>query len=326
MQAISSKAANRLKNNFKYNGKEEQRQEFSDGSGLEWLDYGARMYDVQIGRWHVIDPLAEETEQIDKSPYASFWNNPVLYDDPDGKCPNCLTAGAGAIIGGVIGGGVELGRQLWNNGKVTSWRAVAGSTAQGIITGGAAGFTGGASLLTTTTAATGANIVGGQTNRYIQGQSTTPNDIALDASLGAIGGMVGPLVGNTLEKITDNLSNSAKGKLGELITETKYIMRGYTNQGKAVVSTGQKTVTGKIQEAHYDFKFENVFSGKLLTVESKFNTSKLTVNQKAAQSNIKTEGGLIIDRTTSNDIGRGASTIVSGAGAGVSAQTNKKEP
>ena len=85
MQGISGKALafGNPYNKFKYNSKEEQRQEFSDGSGLEWLDFGARMYDNQIMRWNQIDPKAEKF--VWQSPYVSMDNNPINIIDPDGR-------------------------------------------------------------------------------------------------------------------------------------------------------------------------------------------------------------------------------------------------
>lgn len=62
---------------YKYNGKELDRK-----GGLDWYDYGARQYDAALGRWHAMDPMAEE--YYPSSPYAYCVNNPIKYIDPDG--------------------------------------------------------------------------------------------------------------------------------------------------------------------------------------------------------------------------------------------------
>ena len=63
---------------YLYNGKEIDMMH-----GLEWYDYGARMYEPGICRFMTMDPLCEKYYNI--SPYAYCGNNPVRYVDPDGR-------------------------------------------------------------------------------------------------------------------------------------------------------------------------------------------------------------------------------------------------
>ena len=102
---------------YKYNGKELQ-----DELGLNIYDYGWRNYMPDVARWTQIDPLfndlkfahginnADPDDQEatymsiinnlelgggiyntdNLNPYGYGYNNPVSFDDPDGRCPACL--------------------------------------------------------------------------------------------------------------------------------------------------------------------------------------------------------------------------------------------
>jgi len=84
MYGISDKAikSHYVENKFGFGDKELQHQEFSDGSGLEEYEFGARLYDGQIGRFAGSDPLAHKSPNW--SPYSYCWDNPEKFIDPTG--------------------------------------------------------------------------------------------------------------------------------------------------------------------------------------------------------------------------------------------------
>lgn len=74
--------------NYKFGGKELQE------TGM--FDFGARFYMPDLGRWGIIDPLAEQMRRY--SPYNYAYNNPVSFTDPDGRKPQAPDQEAIAIM------------------------------------------------------------------------------------------------------------------------------------------------------------------------------------------------------------------------------------
>ena len=92
---------------YKYNGKELDRIH-----GVDWYDYGARMYDGVLGRWHVRDPMAEKFYAVSLYIYCN--NNPVNRIDPTGKTDYHILANGQIKRSGDIDNGPD---RLFAGGK-----------------------------------------------------------------------------------------------------------------------------------------------------------------------------------------------------------------
>jgi len=110
----------------------ELQQDQIAGRSLDWYDYGARMYDPGLGRWHSVDPVVENKE--DKTLYGAFFNNPIRVIDPDGQIEYDVVNGQ-LVYSSPLGGsnmfiynhidgefaGRTLSVHMKEDGLVTSW-------------------------------------------------------------------------------------------------------------------------------------------------------------------------------------------------------------
>jgi RHS repeat-associated protein len=164
--------------------------------------FGARYYASSMGRWLSPDPSMEgailELPQT-WNKYSYEYNRPLYGTDPDGRCPPCI----GAIVGGVVEGGFDLGKQFINNGysfKGTNWQEVGANALGGAVAGGLAVATGGASLVESAivgdvAAGATSSMIGGVVTRAAEGDSAddvmSAGDISEDALSGFVGGGAG---------------------------------------------------------------------------------------------------------------------------------------
>jgi RHS repeat-associated protein len=140
----------------------------ADGTGL--LYYNARYYDPALGMFLSPDTVVPDAGTvIDYNRFLYARGNPLKYNDPSGHCVDGITTLlCVAIIGGVAGGVVDLGKQLLVDRRDiadVNWGEVAGATTGGFVAGGTMGMApAGAGLFTLAALGGIGGGLGGQTH------------------------------------------------------------------------------------------------------------------------------------------------------------------
>ncbi len=103
--------------------------------GFVKKDSANSMPDASVSsRWISVDPLAEHTYNL--TPYNFGYNNPIYWNDPDGRCPICPYL-AGAIGGAALDYGIQVATNLYEGKGASSFVDIDGTSI--LISAGAAG-------------------------------------------------------------------------------------------------------------------------------------------------------------------------------------------
>jgi len=215
-----------LTNKFLYNGKE-----FQGEMGLNWNDYGARMYDPAISRFLTLDPKAETYSYW--SPYLYGANNPIRYEDTNGEGPGDRVLGfIAAVIDNIFGG-------------FTPARSMA---AKYISPGGASDFNGGLSQGDVASIVAGAIMAEGGTAAGTGGAVVT---VASGGALGEVGipvaalGAAAAAEGTILAVSGVNSLTSQKGRVNAEGKATPEKQQNLDKAAKDGISKSQLGPSGK---------------------------------------------------------------------------------
>jgi len=237
-------------------------------SGLD--NFGARYYSSSTGRFMSVDPtFKSEILELPQTwnRYSYVYNRPTFATDPDGRCPPCI----GAIIGGVVEGGWNLGSQLYHNGgaiRQVSGREVFANAAGGAVAGFIAGATGGGSLLVEAAAGAGANVAGGIVTRTVEGEDASDifsaDEIQNEAVSGFVGGGAGHLAADFIhvpeEPALPGSRRHAVGRRKLAKYDAAVAARNNAERLHTGVHVGVHDVTGKVGTGAFWNIFDWMFS------------------------------------------------------------------
>ncbi len=209
--------------------------EWTDETGLQYLR--ARYYSPATGSFLSRDPfLGSLNQPATLNAYSYAGGNPVLYSDPSGRCIDGISTVVCTIaFGAVIGAAVDIGSQVARMHPQNLGQAFAcldlgevGAAAGAGAVAGLAGFASfgaitsifGTSLLPTLGGGALSGALAGQYGRLAQltfsGQLSRagevmfrPQDMAIDAALGGLGGAIGYGIQRGLSGIAEDILQGA---------------------------------------------------------------------------------------------------------------------
>jgi RHS repeat-associated protein len=185
-------------------------------SGLQFAN--ARYYSADNGRFQSEDNVRGFTDTpFTLNHYGYCWGNPVIYVDLDGNMPYIL---AGAIVGGLIGGGMEIVSQV-TSGEKLDGLSILSATLGGAVSG--------AIITANPAAAVTSTVAGGIVERSLDGifHGHSASDIAIDVGVGMVTDVVfanmGKFIAKTpaVKKITEAVNSTAIGtKLNAIVSKS----------------------------------------------------------------------------------------------------------